>query len=920
MVDREDAQGVIVKGNIAQDVIRKYHRTPMLFYRLKDVYVGVTSNPNFFDAVLIIAAFIAFASVFPFYPLIIFAILAVVLFSITLRHAFLGLIILIVMVAPMLFYQTPSLAYLFGIIVPVGLIYGYKHYRTFILAAILLPLALSYSLGPILAIPAFIISVLIIGYRRGLLLGIIFVIGVVMLSAVTGIQNSAYISYNAQLAHTSVAGNIPVNYTVPNKAQLTLSTFPEGIGTLIGNVENPYTVAGVYLEFSAIFSSLGIQTLQYSMDIVAVILAVIIIDHMAVINRSAYKGTVASILGIVYPLAYITISLLFRNNISYLLPFASFLITPAILYVLELYRIDIVKALNVRKEDLRLKFGEAFEDLLASSPTERFSEIGDYESTKRELRNTITLPLEEKAISTAYKIKPIRGVLLFGPPGTGKTMLMRAIANDVRAGFFLVKTPNLISAYSGETERRLANIFATAKKNAPCILFFDEVDAIARNRSQSNVDETHRQVLSQLLVEMDGFQKLKNVIVIGATNVPNLIDPALLRPGRIDKIIYMPPPDFNGRKEIFRLYLKKLPVSNDVNVNELAKMTERFSGADIKAICDNVSQEMASEAVKRHRVLEITQNDIKSFISATKPSTTLSQLDTYNKFKIDFERKTLVQERVEKKEYTVISDVIGLEDVKKAVTDAIKIPIEHPELMQKYNVKAIKGILMFGPPGGGKTMLMRAIQNDFNDVTILQINGADIVQDGATKAAAAIKEVFNRAIENSPSILFIDEIDSIAPKREGAGKNSMQLTTEFLQEMDGIKESKGVVLVCATNRPSALDPAILRPGRFDKLIFVSPPDEPQRAMLFKECMADTPASGDMDYVKLAKETEGYTGADIANMCREAKVSAVNESIKNKNESAVTMESLESIIKKIKPSAPASLVKSYQKFLDEYGQR
>jgi SpoVK/Ycf46/Vps4 family AAA+-type ATPase len=910
---------VAIKTSIAQDVIRKYHRTPIALYRIKDIYVEVTSNPNFLDSVLVIAALISFAAAFPFYPLLFLAVLAVALFILTLRHAFLGLIALMLLIFPMLMYQTPALAYVFGLVITIGFVFGYRHYRTLLFGAILIPLALS-PLGYIFAIPALIFGVLIVGYKRAIFLVAIFVIGVVMLSAVTGVQNSAYISYNAQLAHSKLAGYPSLNYSVPNRNISNVFTFSSAVGVVSANLENQNVVGYMYAEFGAFFAALEIQPLQYIPDLVGLIVIVMVIDSVAVASRSQFKGTEASIVGIGYPILYFGLSGAFGSSATYILPIGGFLIAPAALYILELNKIDIVKALDVRKEDLRLKFGEAFEDLMASSPSEKFSDIGDYEATKKELHDAIISPIEEKAVSRAYNIKPVRGVLLFGPPGTGKTMLMRAIANDIRAGFFLVRTPDLVSGIPGDTERRLSNIFATATKNAPCILFFDEIDSITRSRSQGNVDEVHRQLLSELLVELDGFQKLKNVVVVGATNVPNVIDPAVLRPGRFDKVIYMPLPDFVGRKEIFRIYLSKLPVSKSMNFDELAKMTERFSGADIKAMCDNVAQEIAREAASKHKVLEIAREDIVAAIRATKPSTTLAQLKDYERFKLDFERRSLGQENVEKFKRTTVEDVVGLEDVKKAVVDAVRIPIEHPELVKKYDVKAIKGILMFGPPGGGKTMFMRAVAGSMKGITMLEISGAELADEDINKAVAAIKDMFNRAIENAPSILFIDEIDGIAPKRKGATEKGVQLTTEFLQEMDGLRETPGVVLVCATNRPSALDPAILRPGRFDKLVFVQPPDEAHREQMFENYMKGVPVSSDIDYKELAKETDGYTGADIANVCREAKTKALNESLSSGKESEINMQALKDIIGKIKPSAPESLVKSYKAFLDKYGQR
>ncbi len=915
----EDAGESPVSGNVARDVIRKYRRIPVSFYRIKDVYADITTNPNFLDALLVIAAFVAFGGAFPFYPSMILALLVLALFIVTLRHAFLGLIVLMLMIFPMLMYQTPSLAYIFLMVMAVGLVFGYRHYRVFIFASILIPLALS-QLGYLFSIPALILSVLVVGYKRASVLCVIFVFAVVMLSAVTGVQNSAYLSYNAQLAHGKVANSPALNYSVPNKPQRSIYTFASGVDAVASNVKNQNVVLYMYSEFGALFEAFATQPLQYVIDLIGLMTIVVFIDGTAVGSRSSYKGTTASLIGIFYPLMYFAVSLGFGNTVTYILPLAGFLIAPAFLYILELYRVDIVKALNVRKEDLRLKFGEAFEDLLASSPTEKFSDIGDYESVKRELKEAITSPIEQKAVSRAYNIKPVKGVLLFGPPGTGKTLLMRAIANDIRAGFFLVKAPNLISAYPGDTERRLSNIFTTARKNAPCILFFDEIDSITRSRSEGGADEVHRQVLTQLLIEMDGFQKLNSVIVVGATNAPDIIDPAVLRPGRFDRAIYMPLPDFNGRREIFRIYLRKLPVSKDVKIDELAKMTERFSGADIKAVCENVAQETAQVAANKHRVLEITQQDIKNFIKATKPSTKISQLSEYERFKMDFERRTLGQSAVEKTKTTDIKEVVGLNDAKKAIIDAVKTPLEHPELVKRYNMKSIKGILMFGPPGSGKTMFMRAISNELKGITMLDVNGAEIGQENISSASAAIKKVFNRAVENAPSILFIDELDGIAPKRRDASEKGVELTSELLQEMDGLKETPGVVLVCATNRPHALDPAILRPGRFDKLIFVGPPSKEERELLFKNYLEDVPVSGDVDYAKLADNTDGYTGADIANICREAKQKALDMSISTGKEEEITMESVLDLVKNLKPSAPKKVVDSYKSFLDRYGQR
>ena len=259
-----------------------------------------------------------------------------------------------------------------------------------------------------------------------------------------------------------------------------------------------------------------------------------------------------------WPFAYLLISFIYHASITaagVIACIGSLALGLAAVFALEFAGVDVVYSLDVRKEDLRMKFGDAFEDLSSESTREKFSDIGNYESTKKELKDSIIFPIEEKGVSRAYNVKPVRGVLLFGPPGTGKTMIMKALANEIHVGFYLIKASNLVSALPGETERRLSNVFNIARKNQPCVLFIDEIDSIARSRQRSGADESRRAMLTQILMEMDGFRRSDKVIVVGATNAPQVLDSALMRPGRFDRIIYMPLPDYNGRKEIFRMYL-----------------------------------------------------------------------------------------------------------------------------------------------------------------------------------------------------------------------------------------------------------------------------------------------------------------------------------------------------------------------------
>ncbi|MDE1823227.1 MAG: AAA family ATPase, partial [Candidatus Micrarchaeota archaeon] len=571
---------------------------------------------------------------------------------------------------------------------------------------------------------------------------------------------------------------------------------------------------------------------------------------------------------------------------------------------------------EVMKKDFLGKFGEAFEDL-TSGTKETLDDVADYEETKKELREAILAPIEHREISGAYNIKPAKGILLFGPPGTGKTMLMRAIANELRARFFYVKTSSLLSPYMGESSQTLSKIFATAKKHAPAVLFFDEIDGIAGNREAQSAS-SDRQLLSTLLSEMDGFQKIEGVVIVGSTNVPNLLDPSILRPGRFDKIIYMELPDKDGREKIFRHYMKNLPISKSMDYDKLASMTNRYTGADIRNVCEEAARKVADEAVKEAKVLQMNMADMVNVIKATKPSTSLSRIDQYNTFKMDYERRTH-PEVMDRREDTIrISDVVGLEPAKKALYEAVEVPILHPSLVKKYDVPQTKGILLFGPPGTGKTMLMRAIANELGDVHMVILSGADISRLGLERAVFTIKETFNRAKENSPAIIFIDEIDALLPGRDSASELGVGIVGEFLQEFDGIKPSSGIVVIGVTNRPDQLDSAMLRGGRFDRMIFVPPPGKDDREQLFRHYLRKVAISDDVDFERLAAMTAGYTGADIANVCRQCKMNALEKDLSTAQESRISMKDLLKALDGIRPSAPEPVMGRYINFLALHG--
>lgn len=908
--------GPEVRTLISNEVIRKHQSTPMTLYRIRDAYDTVVSNDNFTDAMLATIGFVALSAALPFYPLLLTLLLAIVVFYAGLRHGFLGLILMFVLAFPMFAFQVPAIALLFVIVMAFSLIYGYMHYRTIAFLYILIALPFS-PIGYILEIPMFMFAVITIGHKRSLVLAVLVVLGVVALSGMTGVHNMGYIPYDQVAAHTAVASLPLANYSVPVHPRPNLITFANATGTAESNIDNGYIFGYSSYSFVGLAEPLGSDVLSYLGFIAVLVVAIFGIDMFAVASRSRYKGTESTMVAVLYPISYAVLS--GSGAASDVLAFSSFILGVAAIFVLEFYGADVVKSLEVRKNDTRMKFGDAFESLSDQNSGDRFSGIGNYEATKKELFDAIISPIEQRGVSNAYNVRPVRGVLLFGPPGTGKTKLMRAMANEIHANFYVVKAANIVSAVPGESERKIANVFSIARKNAPCVLFIDEIDAIARSRKNDYVDETHRQILSQLLVEMDGIEKAKRVIVVGATNVPQTIDAAILRPGRFDRIIYVPVPDLNGRKAIFDIYLRRLPVSRRLSTLNLAKATERYSGADIKSICESVAQEVAGEAAEQHTVLEITEEDLLAAIKKMKPSSNIAMVEEYNRFRIDFERRVLGQTAVEAKEKTAISDIVGLDDAKTAVRDAIEIPLLHPDLMNEYGVRNIKGLLMFGPPGNGKTMLMKAISSEMQNVTVLQISGSDLLNQNIEGAVAAVKETFNRATENAPAIVLIDEIDGLVPVRKASDRFGIQLTNEILQQLDGVNERSGVVLVGATNRPYALDPAILRPGRLDKIVFVRPPNQKERSALFRHYLTGAPL-GTIDFDRLGSESGGYTGADISNICRESKNSAMHAAISMGARVSIGMPLVEKIMKSVKPSAPPSVVKEYEQFMQRYGER
>ena len=590
-------------------------------------------------------------------------------------------------------------------------------------------------------------------------------------------------------------------------------------------------------------------------------------------------------------------------------------IPPEVLAKLEVTMKDFLDALK----DIE---PSALREVLVEVPNVRWSDIGGLHNVKQELREAVEWPLKYPEVFEHANAKPPKGILLYGPPGTGKTLLAKAVANESEANFYSISGPEIMSKYYGESEQRLREIFKEAEENAPSIIFIDEIDSIAPKREEVT-GEVERRVVAQLLALMDGLEARGQVIVIGATNRPNAIDPALRRPGRFDREIEIKVPDRNARLEILQIHTRGMPLAKDVNLEKLADMTHGFVGADLEALC----KEAAMRALRR----VLPEIDLEA---ETIPPEVLAKLEVTMKDFLDalkdIEPSALREVLVEVPNVRW-SDIGGLHNVKQELREAVEWPLKYPEVFEHANAKPPKGILLYGPPGTGKTLLAKAVANE-SEANFISIKGPEILSKWVGESERAIRETFRKARQASPCIIFIDEIDAIAPMRGtgiGDARVTERIVSQLLTEMDGLVELQEVVVIGATNRPDILDPALLRPGRFDRLLYVPPPDLEARKEIFKIHLRGKPLAEDVNIDELAKRTEGYTGADIAAVCNEATMLAIREYIltkaKDKKELdredikknlKVTMKHLEEAMRKIKPTGKREL-KRYEEIAERF---
>ena len=535
-------------------------------------------------------------------------------------------------------------------------------------------------------------------------------------------------------------------------------------------------------------------------------------------------------------------------------------------------------------------------------PKVTWEDIGDLEEAKEKIREIVELPLKHPELFRHLGIEPPKGILLHGPPGTGKTLLAKALANEIGAYFITINGPEIMSKFYGESEERLREIFKEAEENAPSIIFIDEIDAIAPKREEVT-GEVEKRVVAQLLALMDGLKERGKVIVIGATNRPEALDPALRRPGRFDREIEIRPPDKRGRKEILLVHTRNMPLAEDVNLDEIAEMTHGYTGADLAALAKEAAMSALRRFIKEGKI------DLTKPI----PAEELSKLKVTRKDFLEamrFIQPTLLREIYVEVPEVHWDDIGGLEDVKQQLREAVEWPLKYPKVFEEMGIRPPKGILLFGPPGTGKTLLAKAVATE-SEANFISIRGPEVLSKWVGESERAIRETFRRARQAAPCVVFFDEIDAIAPKR-GIRSDTTGVTdrivNQLLTELDGIVPLTNVVVIAATNRPDIVDPALLRPGRFDRVIYVPPPDKKARLEIFKVHTRKTPLAPDVDLEKLAELTEGYTGADIEAVVREAVMIALREELKAR---PITMKHFLQALKVVPPSLTPEDIRRYE---------
>ncbi len=547
---------------------------------------------------------------------------------------------------------------------------------------------------------------------------------------------------------------------------------------------------------------------------------------------------------------------------------------------------------------------EAISESELAAPKVTYEDVGGLKDELTKVREMIELPLKHPELFDRLGIEPPKGVLLQGPPGTGKTLIAKAVANESGANFYSIQGPEIMSKFYGESEARLREVFEEAEQNAPAIIFIDEIDSIASKREDTQ-GEVERRVVAQLLTLMDGLKGRGKVVVIGATNRVDAVDPALRRPGRFDREIEIGVPSREGRKEIMQIHTRSMPLDNSFDIDYLVDNSHGFVGADLAAL----AKEGAMKALRRY----LPEIDLDKPIPTEMLEKMVIRMDDFKDALREIEPSALREVLIEIPR-TTWEDVGGLGELKQQLREAVEWPLNSPEVFKRMGIKPPRGILLYGPPGTGKTLLAKAVANE-SRANFISVKGPEVLSKWVGESEKAIREIFKKAKQASPCIVFMDEIDSIAPRRSMGSSDSHvteRMVNQLLTSIDGMEALEGIVVIAATNRPDILDPALLRAGRFDRLLQAPPPDKDARKKILEIHAQGMPLK-DVDLEELANRTGGYVGADLQSLCREAAMLALRENMKAE---VVTMKNFEQALAQVRPSVDENTTEYYKKIASE----
>ncbi|MGI0086987.1 MAG: CDC48 family AAA ATPase [Nitrosotalea sp.] len=548
-------------------------------------------------------------------------------------------------------------------------------------------------------------------------------------------------------------------------------------------------------------------------------------------------------------------------------------------------------------ERTEFKLGSMTKAIDNSVPRITYDDLGGLKNEVQKIREMVELPMRHPELFEKIGVEAPKGVMLYGPPGTGKTLIAKAVAGETNSHFISISGPEIIGKFYGESEERLRELFKQAEENTPSIIFIDEIDSIAPKREEVT-GEVERRVVSQLLTLMDGMKSRGKVVVIAATNRPDSIDPALRRPGRFDREIEIGIPDAAGRKEILDIHTRGMPLEDKVNLEQIAKVTHGFVGADLEILAkeaamrslrrilpdiDLKEEKIPAEVLQK---IVITENDFKDALKEVKPSAL---------------REVLVQVP-----NVTWEDIGGLESLKNELYEAVEWPLKHKEAFEYTGVKTPKGVLLYGPPGTGKTLIAKAVAHT-TESNFISIKGPELLSKWVGESEKGVREVFRKARQAAPCIIFLDELDALAPSRSSGSSDSHvteRIVSQLLTEIDGLEELHDVLVIGATNRVDLIDSALLRPGRFDRILEVPLPDLKGREHIFKIHTKNKPLESNIDFAKLVELADGFSGAEIDGVCNRAAMSAIRRYVNNGKKSVksikITQEDFESAIEKLRP--------------------